>query len=192
MSVHGMKPTFKDAEGYRAWRQEWRELYAHQTARSRAMKQSVKHFQRVLSKDQAAGDEDGIHGAGRELFTCQREARYNRVMGHKLMTVLNEAKIRWQNIRAMEEGIAAQMAEFPLTVEDCRNIDFHFNKKSIEFPAIPAWVLKAKGKTYYVKNVTATAAWTTRENPDHPSTKGSIRIKRGTIHINEAGEATVG
>ncbi len=191
MSVHGMKPQFIDWAGYKAWRQEWRELYKHLSQRSVAMKHSVKHYQRVLAKYQTAGDEDGIHGSQRELSGCQREAGYNRIMLRKLMSAFNDAKIRWQSIEGARQGIEAQKAEFPIVVDDCRNIDFHFNKKSLEWPFVPMWVVKAKGKSYYVNHVDCQTPWTTRENPEHPSTKGSIRIKRGTLQINEAGDASI-
>ena len=39
------------------------------------------------------------------------------------------------------------------------------------------WVLKAKGQTFYVNHVDCRAGWNTKETPDNPSTKGSIKIK---------------
>lgn len=62
---------------------------------------------------------------------------------------------------------------------------FHFNKASITDPSVPSWVLKAKGKTYYVKHVTANAPWSTKETPDNPSTKGSIKFKDVDIVIDD-------
>lgn len=52
------------------------------------------------------------------------------------------------------------------------------------------WVLKAKGQTYYVSHVTSDAKWTTKETPDNPHTKGSIKFKNVDLEIND-GEATV-
>lgn len=176
MSVYGMKPQFTDWAGYQAWRSEWAELYALLTTEVREAKWKLKHYQRSEHPD---------------VKTVNRQYRYKRAMARKLMTVLNEAKIRWGNIRDIKKGIAEQMAQFPLTVEGCRNIDFHFNKKSLEFPFVPAWVVKAKGKSYYVNHVDCETPWTTRERPDHPSTKGSIRIKRGNLTITTEGGAII-
>lgn len=177
MSVHNMKPQFTDSDGYREWLAEWRVMYDLMSEDIRQSKFAIKAAQR---NNEHAG-----------VSRLRKERRYKRVMAQKLMTVLNEAKIRWQNIRDIKGSISAQMAEFPLTVGDCRNIDFHFNKKSLEFPFVPSWVVKAKGKSYYVNHVDCETAWTTRETPDHPSTKGAIRIKRGTVHITTDGNAVI-
>jgi hypothetical protein len=45
------------------------------------------------------------------------------------------------------------------------------------------WVLKTKGTTYQVKHVTANAPWTTKETPDNPSTKGSLKFKKVDVII---------
>lgn len=45
------------------------------------------------------------------------------------------------------------------------------------------WVLKTKGMTYHVKHVTANAPWTTKETPDNPSTKGSLKFKKVDVII---------
>lgn len=70
----------------------------------------------------------------------------------------------------------------------CREVVFHFNKKHLEDPTIPMWVVKTKGKTYYVEHVTANIPWSTKETPDNASTKGSIKFKNVllTIEDNEA------
>ncbi len=93
------------------------------------------------------------------------------------------------------EEIKASMeehfAQFPIEIET-RNIDFHFNKKHLEFPdVIPCWILKCNGKSFYVNHVDCQVPWNTRETPDNPSTKGAIRIKRGKINIDKAGIATI-
>ncbi len=46
-------------------------------------------------------------------------------------------------------------------------------------------MLKTKGKTYYVKHVTANAPWSTKETPDNPSTKGSIKFKDVDVIIDD-------
>lgn len=53
------------------------------------------------------------------------------------------------------------------------------------------WVIKAKGETYYVHHVTADCPWSTKEAPDHPSTKGSLRFKNCTLSIDENSHATI-
>lgn len=70
----------------------------------------------------------------------------------------------------------------------CKDIVFHFNKKHLEDESIPMWVVKTKGKTYYVDHVTATVPWSTKETPDNAHTKGSIKLKNVllTIDNNEA------
>jgi hypothetical protein len=47
------------------------------------------------------------------------------------------------------------------------------------------WVIKTKGQTYYVNHVTANAPWSTKETPDNPSTKGSLKFKNVTLLITD-------
>ena len=70
-----------------------------------------------------------------------------------------------------------------VTVQNCKDIIFHFNKGHLADPAIPMWVLKAKGQTYYVNHVDCSVPWSTKETPDNPSTKGSIKIKNCNLEI---------
>ena len=65
----------------------------------------------------------------------------------------------------------------------CKSIAFHFNKKHLEDPSIPMWVIKAKGETYYVEHVDCKVGWSTKETPDNSSTKGSIKIKNCSLNI---------
>ncbi|MNK56479.1 hypothetical protein D3C87_755200 [compost metagenome] len=178
MSAFDMKPKFNDLESYLAWRKSWKMLYADVSEKIRKMKRELKVLQRS--------------GHDHHVAELQNKLRQERAMGAKAMTLLNEAKIRMSNITAMKRGIAEQHATFPVTIENVRNMDFHFNKKHLEFPDIvPMWILKAKGTSYYVHHVDCQTPWTTRETPDNPSTKGSIRIKRGDIHIDADGNATI-
>lgn len=62
---------------------------------------------------------------------------------------------------------------------------FHFNKASLIDSSVPSWVVKAKGQTYYVKHVTSKAPWSTKETPDNPSTKGSIKFKNVDVIIDD-------
>lgn len=73
----------------------------------------------------------------------------------------------------------------------CDDVVFHFNKKHIEDSEIPMWVVKTKGKTYYVNHVTCNLPWTTKETPDNSHTKGSIKIKKCLLIINEDNEAEI-
>lgn len=68
-------------------------------------------------------------------------------------------------------------------------IVFHFNKKHLEDPTIPMWVIKCRGDTYYVHHVDVSpgVGFSTKETPDNKSTKGSIKIK-GMLTIEEDGD----
>lgn len=77
-----------------------------------------------------------------------------------------------------------------MTVEiACKDAVFHFNKKHLEDPSIPMWVIKTGGKTYYVRHVDCKMGWSTKETPDNPSTKGSIKITKALLVINDDNEA---
>ena len=188
MSVHGMKPSFRDREGYLQWRREWCDLHATLAQAKRDAKLKVKELQRRAAQD---GRGYQTNEFWPELSRAMAELQRQRVMGHKLMTVLEEAKVRRDKILAMHQGLAEQNAQFPLAIEDARNIDFHFNKISLEFPFMPMWTLKAKGRSYYLNHIDCQAPWTTRETPDNPSTKGSLRIRRGNIYISSEGKAEI-
>lgn len=177
MSANGMKPQFTDYEGYRKWRNEWKALYKDLSERIRDNKRAVKNSMRKGNLGTAA--------------SAQHELIHQRAMARKTMSQLDDARAHWGNIRKAQQDLREQNAQFPMTIENASNIEFHFNKKSLEWSFLPMWTLKAKGKSYYVKHVECEAPWTTRERPDHPSTKGSLRIKRGTIHIDADGGATI-
>lgn len=68
---------------------------------------------------------------------------------------------------------------------------FHFNKKHLEDPTIPMWVLKHHGETYYVSHVECNVPWSTKETPDNPHTKGSIKVKDCLLQIDENNEAKI-
>lgn len=63
---------------------------------------------------------------------------------------------------------------------------FHFNKKHLTDPTIPMWVIKCRGDTYYVDHVEVSpgVGFSTKETPDNPHTKGSIKFK-GNLTIEE-------
>lgn len=187
MSVYGMQPKFVDYAGYSAWRSEWRELYAHASAEVRESKHRIKHFERFITKKE---DSDSRDRSCDNVARLRVEHGHKRAIARKLMTALETAKIRWQQIKDMKKGVEEQKKEFPLEVES-KNIDFHFNKKSMEFDFVPMWVVKARGKTYYVSHMDCQTGFTTRETPEHPSTKGSLRVKRGTLRIDAEGNAVI-
>lgn len=58
-------------------------------------------------------------------------------------------------------------------------IIFHFNKKHLEDSTIPMWVIKCKGETHYVHHIDVNpgVGFSTKETPDNPHTKGSIKFK---------------
>ena len=73
----------------------------------------------------------------------------------------------------------------------CKDVVFHFNKKHLEDQTIPMWVLKFHGETLYVNHVDCQLPWSTKETPDNPSTKGSIKVKNALLCINDDNEATL-
>lgn len=55
---------------------------------------------------------------------------------------------------------------------------FHFNKGSIGNPEIPMWVFKVGGQTYYVHHaIFENVSFETKETPNNPHTKGSLKVK---------------
>lgn len=73
-----------------------------------------------------------------------------------------------------------------------RECVFHFNKKHLEDPNIPMWVLKFNGnRTLYINHLTSTVPWSTKETPGNDHTKGSIKFKNCLLTINDDNEATL-
>ncbi len=73
----------------------------------------------------------------------------------------------------------------------CKDVVFHFNKGHLTDQTIPMWVLKTAGESFYVHHVDCQMPWSTKETPDNPSTKGSLKIKDCLLTINDANEATI-
>ena len=73
----------------------------------------------------------------------------------------------------------------------CKEAVFHFNKKHLEDPSIPMWVIKTGGKTYYVEHVTCDVPWSTKETPENSHTKGAIKIKKALLVIDDKNEAVI-
>ena len=74
---------------------------------------------------------------------------------------------------------------------ECREIIFHFNKAHLQNPEIPMWVLKTKGQTYYINHLDANIPFSTKETPDNPHTKGSIKFKDCILEIDENNNAKI-
>ena len=53
------------------------------------------------------------------------------------------------------------------------------------------WVVKSHGVTFYVNHVTAEIPWSTKETPDNPSTKGSLKFKQCKLTIDDDNCATL-
>ena len=67
----------------------------------------------------------------------------------------------------------------------CKEMVFHFNKKHLEDPEVPMWIIKAKGESYYVNHVDCSVPWSTKETPDNSHTKGAIKIKECLVTIDD-------
>ena len=63
--------------------------------------------------------------------------------------------------------------------EKKEEIVFHFNKKHLQDKTIPMWVVKCRGDTHYVDHVDVSPGigFSTKETPNNPHTKGSIKFK---------------
>ena len=53
------------------------------------------------------------------------------------------------------------------------------------------WVVKTKGDSFYVNHVSCDLPWSTKETPGNDHTKGSIKIKRCLLTIDDANEAHI-
>lgn len=189
MSAFDMHPKFGTLAEYRSWRKSWAILFKTHVQRIRKMKNDRAALQQRI----ALGEKSfGVPADSRaRLATIQRELVIERAMGHKMMTLLDDAKARANRIREMQKALDEQMKSFPMTIES-PSFDFHFNRGAIEFPFLPMWTLKTRGKTYYIQHLDASGVvMTTRETPEHPSTKGAIRFRRGRLTLNPDGTATL-
>lgn len=70
-------------------------------------------------------------------------------------------------------------------------IVFHFNKAHNADPhSIPAWIVKCRGKTYYVHTMTSQVGFSTKETPDNEHTKAALQFK-GLLTIVEHNDGSV-
>lgn len=68
---------------------------------------------------------------------------------------------------------------------------FHYNKKHNEDATIPPYILKIKGETLYVHHIDSAIGFSTKETPDNPHTKGSLKFN-GILTIIEEDGITIG
>lgn len=61
-------------------------------------------------------------------------------------------------------------------------IIFHFNKAHLVDNKIPMWILKFKGKTFYIDHLESNIGFKTKETPNNEHTKGSL-LFRGKLEI---------
>ena len=47
------------------------------------------------------------------------------------------------------------------------------------------WVLKTRGETYYIHHLDSDIPFSTKETPDNPHTKGSIKFKNCFLTIDD-------
>lgn len=71
--------------------------------------------------------------------------------------------------------------------ETISRVVFHYNKAHNTDTAIPTWVIKHKGISYYVHHVDSAVGFSTKETPDNEHTKGAIQF-RGKLSIVKEGE----
>lgn len=200
MSIYGMKPQFTTYAGYQEWRKQWAKVYNELTNRIKKQKQMAQNKLKYAHQHEDNREKlrklGEAKGPYHNPYWKQHEDARKVLLGmsvaaRKLCTVLDEAKIRMGNITSMRKAMTEHRESFPIKIDACDRVEFHFNKKHLEFPWIPMWVLKSKGKTFYVDHVNALCPWTTREAPDNPSTKGSIRLRNCSLEIDAEGIATL-
>ena len=199
MSIYGMKPQFTTFEGYKEWRKQWAKVYNDITNRIQRQKKQVifmlAQYKKVENEWEAKRMFDSSVKYSNPYWAQYEKAvgtrRRMSVAAFKLNTVLEEGKKRMASITAMKKSMQEHQAQFPITIEGCDKVEFHFNKKNLEFPWIPMWVIKTKGNSFYCHHVNANCPWSTRETPDHDSTKGSIRFRQCNVHIDAEGIATI-
>lgn len=169
------KPKFNKPEDFWQWKREWADYYKQFSEQIRRQKRMVKQGQR----------------SGNYMAFQQRKLVYMRKNAQLLMKLLEEG---WEEYRKRKEGMAelqAQLQQYPMEISKAREVVFHFNKGHLFNDLLPMWCVKCKGKTYYVNHVSSTAQWSTKETPDHPSTKGSIKFKNVRLHVDEEGTAHI-
>lgn len=68
------------------------------------------------------------------------------------------------------------------------DIIFHYNKKHNDDQSIPPYIIKYKGETFYIHHIDSMIGFSTKETPENPSTKGSLKFKGNLNIVNEGGK----
>jgi hypothetical protein len=87
------------------------------------------------------------------------------------------------------EQAKKHIGHLPLALRESRkkeDIVFHYNKKHNEDQSIPPWVVKYKGQSHYVHHLETNGLvkFSTKETPQNPHTKGSLKFK-GKLNLTE-------
>ena len=64
------------------------------------------------------------------------------------------------------------------------SVVFNYNRKHNQDQSIPAWIVKHRGKAYYVNHLDSEVGFSTKESPMSEHTKGSL-IFKGKLKIVE-------
>lgn len=176
MSIYGMKPTFTSAKSYKIWKHDRARLIDNAARICKARKLAIREAQR----------------SGNHEMVAKARASYDRdrVIAFKLNSLIDDGKVRRDNLLAIRHALDEQDKTFPLNIENCRTIDFHFNKKHLEIPSIPMWVAKTRGKTYMIHHIDCQMPWSTMER-DEGATRGMIRVRHADLFIDRARIARV-
>ncbi len=173
MSVYSLKPNFTDREGYLKWRATWKATYLHVSQLIRHRRHELKASQRNWA----------------DTAKAQKAFHYLRRDAAKMMTLLGEAKALRDRILAMHQSMHDQEAACPITVE-APVVDFSYNRIHNQFEFMPRWLIRVKGKTYYVEHFDSQIGFSTREMTD-PNTKGMLRFRNARMVINSDGTAVI-
>ena len=168
------KPTIHTWQDYLDFYKIWKSGISQLNCEIRKSKNLIKNRQR----------------ANLPTSLLQRKLVFRRIMARKMYQLLEEARIDGKQRRESELALKQELKQYPIKISNCRDVIFHFNKGFLFNPAIPMWVLKTKGKTYYVNHVdTNGVPFSTKETPEHNSTKGSIKFKNVDLEIDKDANA---
>jgi hypothetical protein len=169
------QPKFNKPEEFWQWKREWADYHKQFSEEIRQQKRMVKNHQR----------------RGCNTAFQQRRLAYMRKNAQLLMKLLEEG---WEEYHRRKQGMAElqeQLDQYPLQIPKAKEIVFHFNKGHLFNDLLPMWVVKCKGKVFYVHHVKSDVPWDTKETPNNPSTKGSIKFKNAGVQIDKNGNAHI-
>jgi hypothetical protein len=73
----------------------------------------------------------------------------------------------------------------------CKEVLIYFNKKHLEDPKIPMWVLRVAHKVFKVNHISCYLYWRTVEFPGNVNNKGAIKVFNALLTINNYNCATL-